>query len=67
MRCQTCGIECRTDSEHEVLKFICRNKQCPDFGHVMGEKAPDVAVMRVNYPVAVSENDPVGAQGVAGR
>lgn len=66
MRCQTCGIECRTDSEHEVLKFICRNKQCPDYGHVMGEKEPGVAVMRVNYPVAVSENDPVGAQGVAG-
>lgn len=51
MRCQTCGIECRTDSEHEVLKFICRNKQCPDYGHVMGEKEPGVAVMRVNYPV----------------
>lgn len=67
MRCQTCGIECRTDSEHEVLKFICRNKQCPDYGHVMGEKEPGVAVMRVNYPVAVSENDPVGAQGVAGK
>lgn len=51
MRCPICGIECRTDSGTDVLKFICRNKQCPDYGHVMGEKPLNEPVVRVNYPV----------------
>ena len=50
MRCQTCGIECRTDSSTSVLKFICRNRQCPDFGHVMGEKQENQPVVQVNIP-----------------
>ncbi len=67
MRCPTCGVECRVDSSTEVLKFICRSKQCPRFGLVVGELAPGEAVQRVSYPVTVRENDPVGAQGVAGQ
>lgn len=51
MRCPTCEIECRTDSGTNVLKFICRSKQCPDYGHVMGEKPLNEPVVRVNYPV----------------
>lgn len=50
MRCPTCGIECRTDSGTNVLKFICRSKQCPDYGHVMGEKPLNEPVVRTNYP-----------------
>lgn len=38
MRCPVCGVECRTDSGTDVLKFICRSKQCPQFGQVLGEK-----------------------------
>lgn len=51
MRCPTCGVECRVDSSTEVLKFICRSKQCPRFGQVVGEMAPGEAVQRVSYPV----------------
>lgn len=51
MRCPTCGVECRVDSSTEVLKFICRSKQCPRFGQVVGELAPGEAVQRVSYPV----------------
>lgn len=51
MRCPTCGVECRVDSGTEVLKFICRSKQCPRFGQVVGELAPGEAVQRVSYPV----------------
>lgn len=50
MRCQTCGVECRTDSERKTLRFICRNKKCPDYGHVMGEKAGSQPTVRTNYP-----------------
>lgn len=51
MRCPNCGVECRTDSSTEVLKFICRSKQCPNYGRVVGEKEGDAAVQQVNYPV----------------
>lgn len=51
MRCPTCGVECRVDSSTEVLKFICRSKQCPRFRQVVGELAPGEAVQRVSYPV----------------
>lgn len=51
MRCPTCGVECRVDSSTEVLKFICRSKQCPRFGLAVGELAPGKAVQRVSYPV----------------
>lgn len=51
MRCPTCGVECRVDSSTEVLKFICRSKQCPRFGQVVGELAPGEAVQMVSYPV----------------
>ena len=50
MRCQTCGIECRTVSETETLRFVCRNKKCPDYGHVMGEKTNNAPTVRTNYP-----------------
>ena len=52
MRCPTCGVECRVDSGTDVLKFICRSKQCPEYGRVVGEKAPDTAVQRGNYPAS---------------
>lgn len=51
MRCPTCGVECRVDSSTEVLKFICRSKQCPRFGQVVGELAPGKSVHSVSYPV----------------
>lgn len=50
MRCPTCGVECRVDSSTDVLKFICRSKQCPEYGRVVGEKAAGESVQRVNYP-----------------
>lgn len=52
MRCPTCGVECRTDSGTEVLKFICRSKQCPRYGQVVGTKEPGARVQRVIYPVS---------------
>lgn len=55
MRCPTCGVECRVDSGTEVLKFICRSKQCPRYGQVVGEKAPGEAVQRVSYPTRAEE------------
>ena len=51
MRCTTCGVECSVDSSTEVPKFICRSKQCPRLGLVVGELAPGKAVLRVSYSV----------------
>ena len=47
MRCPVCGIECRTDSSTQVLKFICRNKQCPQCDKTVGEKPPDMPVQKM--------------------
>lgn len=42
MRCPTCGIECRVKATEEesntVIRFFCRNRQCPDNGKEVGQK-----------------------------
>lgn len=43
MRCPQCGIEMRVVSRNErngetVLRFSCRNQQCPRFSQEMAEK-----------------------------
>lgn len=57
MRCPKCGTECRTNSESEVLRFICRCRKCQSYGHVMGEKTGDT-VRRTDYP----EKNPEGGE-----
>lgn len=31
MRCPQCGIECRVQAGEGVIRFFCRNKQCPNY------------------------------------
>lgn len=45
MRCPECGIECRVQAQQRgqdiLLRFVCRNPQCPRKGEQVAEKAVD--------------------------